>query len=318
MAMSKESTVIITGIHGFVGSYLANHLLHHGYSVIGVGRRTAPPEWIASTRFRYHCCNLMENRAVKKLLEKESTFTHLVHLAGQNHVPHSWQRPSDTIQNHLLPATHLLECLRTRTPPTLKRIILTGSAQEYGDPGTAPLSELSPVNPTNPYGWGKWLQTELGQMYAHLFGLPIVTVRPFNLLGPGMRQGVCAEWIRDAHARIHAEDWTPLLVGDVTVARDWLDVRDAVAAMRLLLDAPIIPGEVFNLCSGHTTMLSRILDWVLAHGHPQWRTTPDPKRIRTGEPRRITGNNVKIRTTIPWKPTIPLEQSLTDMWEAEK
>jgi GDP-4-dehydro-6-deoxy-D-mannose reductase len=316
--MNRRKRVLITGINGFVGSHLARHLLHQGWEVVGVGRKPTPHSRIASCAIYYKTCDLADERSVQCLIESIGPLDAVVHLAGLSHIPHSWEQPSQSIQAQWLPALHLLESMRKHQRSTLPKIVLTGSAQEYGCGDRLEWCESDPPRPANPYGWGKWLQTELSRRYQEWFELPVVIIRPFNLIGPGMDRGVIIEWIRQAQRRAQTGDNSPLFVGNLEVVRDWLDVRDAACAVECLLHADTPSGDVWNLCSGRGVPLSHILHWIRHRSQGKWKVKVDPARIRISDPASIVGSNEKLRTFIPWSPTISLEQSLNDMWEAEQ
>jgi GDP-4-dehydro-6-deoxy-D-mannose reductase len=117
-------------------------------------------------------------------------------------------------------------------------------------------------------------------------------------------------------AEIEAGQRAPLLmVGDLTPQRDYSDVRDIVRGYWLLLERGQ-PGEVYNLCSGRSWAIRKVLDFLLAQSTVNTiAVTPDPARLRPSEVVVIEGDPSKIEQATGWKADIPFEQTLVDLLE---
>ena len=198
---------------------------------------------------------------------------------------------------------NLLEALRQTGPP-YPRVLLVGSAAEYGPSGTTCIAEDHPTKPTTTYGRAKLIQTLLGQSYAREWGLPVIVVRPFNVVGPGMGENtvvgtICAQLTRGDE----------LSLGNLDSARDFLDIRDAVAAYWLAVQQGDA-GDVFNVCSGQTTRIRDVVS--LATEGRDVKLASDVGRLRAGDFDYSCGNADKLMARTGWRPTIDLAISLRD------
>jgi GDP-4-dehydro-6-deoxy-D-mannose reductase len=307
---TQSSVVLLTGANGFVGRHLATYLLNLGLTVIGVGRQDSSP--VQHQRYLYRRCDLAEPASVRGLIRKDSPSV-VIHLAATNQVQVSWQAPAEVIRSNALTTLNLLESIRGQSQG-VNGILLASSLHEYDlvrAAGTS-ITEDHFTRPRSPYGWSKVLQTSIGQMYAQLYGLPIVVVRSSNLIGPGT-QGVCADLARQVVTVERGTLPGVVYVGDPTIQRDFLDVRDAVQAYWQLLQAPWKPGEVFNVCRGHSHAIAKVL-WVYQkHAYRNFVTTVDAARIYTDEPGSVRCDAHKIHERTGWKPRITLEDSLVDL-----
>lgn len=307
----KADRVLITGVSGFVGRNMASCVLSHQGLVIGAGRsRTVP---ILNQHMIYRSCDLLNMEATEKLIA-DSNPTHVVHLAGVSDVATSWTIPLDTIKTNFLATSHLLEAIR-RHGHDVQRVLLISSNHEYAmtKRNIKPISERTAISPQSPYGWSKHMQTMAAMMYAQLYKLPIIVARTFNLVGPGFMRGVCGQLIRQIVNIERGVSPPCLKVGDTTIQRDFLDVRDAVQAywclLHTLMDSPC---EVFNVCSGKATTIGDLIEYVRIKAEVSFSTVIDRELIRPNEPRVICGNPQKLETVTGWKPTIRIEQSLDD------
>ncbi|UOF90208.1 GDP-mannose 4,6-dehydratase [Fodinisporobacter ferrooxydans] len=303
--------VLITGVNGFVGTHMCNYLLNKNIQVLGTGRSDSCK--IKHKNLQYVKCDLLDSSSVKLLVEMNS-FESIIHAAGENNASQSWNDPQMTVKTNAIGTLHLLDALRKKPKAHLKNIVVVSSSHEYGKMETTDkISETFLTVPASPYGWSKYLQTSIAEMYAKSYGFPIVIARTFNLIGPGS-QGVCAQFARQV-AQIENGLQSPLLmVGNTTVSRDFLDVRDAVEAYWKLLNMHLpAPGEVFNICRGTSYQISEIANKFHKISQTPFAVMVDPKLYSNNEPLTITGNNEKLCNMIDWIPKIELEVSIRDM-----
>jgi GDP-4-dehydro-6-deoxy-D-mannose reductase len=156
----------------------------------------------------------------------------------------------------------LLDAVRRHVPDAV--VVLFGSAAEYGPvpPEWLPIREDAPPRPTSPYGQSKLAQTRLAESYAAEHGLRVLVVRPFNLLGPGLGSHYFAAALIE---RIRQWKPGPVPIANSQATRDWVDVRDAVDAVkRLAFDAPPEPGRMglFNIATGQETAVRELADYL--------------------------------------------------------
>jgi len=307
--------LLITGITGFVGSYMAEYALANGAEVFGSSRWRSKTENIDHFRSRIALIesDLRDLSSVRALLETSNP-THVVHLAAQSFVAASWQMPAETLTTNIISQVNLLEGLRgLKMSP---RFLVVGSSEEYGlvAEHELPIKETNPLRPLSPYAVSKVAQDMMGYQYFKSYGLPIIRSRAFNHEGP--RRGdvfVTSNFARQV-AEIEAGLRDPIIfVGDLTPRRDYSDVRDIVRGYWLLLERGE-PGEVYNLCSGRSWAIQRVLDFLLDQSRVKGIDVQvDPARLRPSDVMALEGDPSKIEKATGWKVEIPFERTLKDL-----
>ena len=309
--------VLITGITGFVGSHLAEHMLSLGAEVAGSIRWRSKTENIEHLRARVTLVetDLRDLSSVQNLLEVADPDC-LIHLAAQSFVAASWSAPAETLYTNTVSQVNLLEAIRHR--PRKPRFLVIGSSEEYGlvYEDELPVKETNPLRPLSPYAVSKVAQDLMGYQYFKSYGLPIVRSRAFNHEGP--RRGdvfVTSNFARQI-AEIEAGLRAPVVsVGNLEARRDYSDVRDIVRGYWLLLERGE-PGEVYNLCSGRTWRIREVLDFLLARSLASGiEVKQDRARLRPSDVPVLLGDASKIRKAFGWSTEIPFEQTLLDTLE---
>ncbi len=304
--------VLITGIGGFAGSHLAEHLLHQtDWEIWGVVRHS---RWrVAHLQGRLHLitCDLTDQEATVAMVRRARPDV-IVHLAAQSRVGASWQHPWETYRTNLLTQLSLLEAVM-RTGIAVQRILVIASNEVYGPPLYLPVDEAHPMRPVTPYGVSKAAQELMAQQYALAHHLPIVRVRPFNHIGPRQDKGfVCADFASQV-ARIEAGLQPPVIrVGNLSARRDFTDVRDVVAAYRLLMLHGRV-GEVYNVGRGEAYAIQEILDILLAASRVPIQVEVDPAKLRPSDVPEVRCNPARVRAHTGWTPKIPFRRSVLDV-----
>ena len=188
------------------------------------------------------------------------------------------------------------------------RIVVVGSAAEYGATEEA-ISEGDPCNPTTAYGRTKLAQTRLCERCAMEFDLNIAVARAFNLYGPGMSTHTVIGEICGQIAR--AEDGGFVELGNVASARDFIDIRDAVAAYWALATHES-PGVVFNVCAGRAVTIGDVAQRLIELSGRQLSVRTVAERMHADDFHRSCGDNTKLRERTDWAPKIPLVDGLRD------
>jgi GDP-4-dehydro-6-deoxy-D-mannose reductase len=198
-----------------------------------------------------------------------------------------------------------------------------GSSEEYGNvPGDCiPIKETTLLNPISPYAIARVSQEMLSRCYVESYKLEIVLTRSFNHIGTRQREiFVIPSFVKQVLESIKNNQGDILLeTGDLSIVRDFLDVRDVVRAYYLLLKKGI-PGELYNICSGIGHTLSDILNTIGILLDVNIQTKLDVKKIRPNDNKIIIGDNTKIFQNVGWQPIISLEESLKDIivyWREE-
>lgn len=303
--------VLITGVGGFVGKHLAQHLLnsqpdaeHHGTVLHLAGAMTAG--------VTHHALDLRDAAATNRLLQDVQPDV-IYHVAAIAAVGRSFNTAWETIENNALAQFNVLEaCLTLATPP---RVLVISSGEIYGPalPEHLPANEDAPLRPSSPYSVSKVTQDMLGLQYYIAHQMPVVRVRPFNHMGPGQSEGFVAPDFAMQIARIEAGLQEPrLYVGNLDAQRDFLDVRDVVQAYALLMTHGVA-GEVYNVASGETHSIRDLLDTLIGFSTTSIEVCNDPNRMRPASVPVLWGDASRLKKTTGWQPSIPFEQTLLDV-----
>ena len=310
--------VLVTGVTGFAGSHLVDHLLERGDCEIhGMWRwrsRTENIEHLAPGQVEFHECDLRDATSTYDTVAKVKP-DWIFHLAAQSFVPTSWVAPTESLTTNVLAQVNLFEAVRRIG---LKcRIQLACSSEEYGMvlPDETPIRETNPLRPLSPYAVSKVAQDLLGYQYWMSWKVDSVRTRGFNHEGPRRGPVFVASDFAKQIADIERGSRPPVLnVGNLEAKRDFTDVRDMVRGYVLALEKGE-PGEVYNLCRGRCWTIRETLDMLLALTKVKIEVKQDPARLRPSDVPILLGDNSKFVAATGWQPTIPFEQTLRDMLE---
>jgi GDP-4-dehydro-6-deoxy-D-mannose reductase len=309
--------VLITGIGGFIGSFLAEYLLQKEVEVYGIIHskdKIERLEHIEEDLLLYEC-DVNKASCVKDVVQKVKPEI-IFHLAAQAYVIPSWKDPVTTIRTNVLGTLHLLESVRNSHIDPV--IIVACSSAAYGDAASRfiPLKETAPLLPLSPYGVSKAAQEMLCYQYFRNFGLKVIRARIFGTIGPRKTGDVCADFAGQI-AKIERGLQEPVIfVGNLGTKRDLTDVRDVVKALWLLKEKGKY-GDVYNVCSGRAYEIKQILNQLLLMGKADIKIKQDQTRMRFSDEPIILGDNTKISETCGWKPERKINESLAailDYW----
>ena len=295
--------VLITGIAGFTGKYLAEHLQHHGHEVVGIAQDTVHLPGVQQV-FKVDLLDEIGLQTVLATVKPDM----VVHLAAISFVGHS--DVNAIYQTNLIGTRNLLEALCAKTIHC-QSILLASSSNVYGNSSnTGILTEESTLEPRNDYAVSKLAMEYMARLY--LDRLPIIIARPFNYIGVGQSIDFLIPKIVDHFSRL-----APIIeLGNLDVARDFSDVRVTVEAYRRLLECPSAIGGIFNICSGTAYSLSEVL--TLCHkitGH-NIEVVVNPAFVRKNEVKKLIGSRKRLEDCIGKLSDISLEDTLRWLFES--
>lgn len=307
--------IVVTGISGFAGSFLAEHLIALGaeqpaLQIWGVSSGGSAPAHIRS-RVNWLTGDLADPDFTTSLIQDVAP-DRIYHLAAQAFVPTSWQDPWATLENNIHAQSNLLEAARRYAPRA--RILVVASQEEYGRvrPEDLPIDEDTPLSPNSPYAVSKVAQDYMGLQYFNSHRLPIVRVRPFNHIGPRQNERFVAANFAKQVAEIELGERAPVLrVGNLDAQRDFTDVRDMVRAYVLALERGA-PGDVYNLGSGKPRAIHEIVDTLRALSRVPFELENDPQRMRPSDTPMSYCDVTKFHRATGWQPEISFTQTLRD------
>lgn len=313
--------VLVTGVSGFVGGHLVEHLASAGDQIIGLSSRGRWPAVLAHLERharieRLDLADVAEDDFADLLRRKQPEA--IYHLAAQANPSRSVADPRGTWALNLGGALNLLEAVKTSG---LKpRVVLVSSGVCYGNPAPEhlPVSESCPLRPNNPYAASKGAADLLGVQHFLGHGTDVVMARPFNHAGPRQSEDYVLSSFARQVAEVEAGQRSVIEHGNLEVVRDFTDVRDIVRAYRLLA-LKGLPGEIYNIGTGRDVPLSAMFATLRGLARVPVASRVDPGRFRPVDQPRLLADASKLRATTGWEPQFSIEQTLSDMldyWRA--
>ena len=306
--------LLITGFSGFVSNHMLNYLNSKKPGLQVLGLDLSEPQFSFKAFGNLTCdftaLNLLNRAAVFKAI-KAFHPSYILHLAAFSSVGLSWLRPVESFKNNTNIFLNLIEAVRKVGFKC--RILSVGSSEEYGNIGQdlLPLREETQLNPVSPYAVARLAQEHLSQVFVDGYGLDIVMTRSFNHIGPGQKEVFVVSSFTKQIAEMEKAGFArgKLRTGDVSIVRDFLDVRDVVVAYDRLMQQGI-SGQIYNVCSGAGVSLRQIIDILSDITGISIEIEVDEGLIRPADNRILIGSNEKLRKATGWTTAIPLRESL--------
>jgi GDP-4-dehydro-6-deoxy-D-mannose reductase len=303
--------VLITGGGGFLGRHLTQICLTPDAEVVCVGNDSHVP---VSAGSRWVRIDLADAVAVDELVAAIAP-DRVYHLAAQSSAALAWKDPIGTLADNGRLQLNVLEAVRQHAPAA--RVLCVSSADVYGGvSGDQVLhNEDAPFRPRSPYAISKVVQDLMALQYYDVYGLWVVRVRPFLLIGPGRDAQFAAGSFARQIALIEAGFAAPrIVVGDIDLRRDMPDVRDAARALVCALESGM-PGAVYNIATGCSHSLRDLLHSMMCNTEVDAEIIQDGTLLRPHEPVEIVGDATRLREQTGWSPAISFEQSARDTLE---
>jgi len=303
---------LVTGAAGFIGSHLAERLLHQGATVTGLDcftdyyPRALKERNLAGLRaaagFRLVESSI-EDANLATLLDG---ITHIFHLAAQAGVRKSWGRDFRVYTVNNVDATQIL--LEACVGKPIERLVYASSSSVYGDGVLLPMREDALPQPVSPYGVTKLAAEQLCHLYHVNHGVPAVSLRYFTVYGPRQRPDMGFSRFFDAALRGGAVQQ----FGDGHQTRDFTFVADAVTATSSAATRGT-PGGVYNIGGGSRVSLLDVFELIR-------RVTGRPLRIdlqeaQPGDMRDTYADTTRARADLAFVPTVALEEGLRAQYD---
>ncbi len=291
----------ITGISGFVGGHLTQELERLGWEISGLDVH-AP-----ATMKTFYQADIGDRDVLRKALRERKPEV-IFHLAGAV----KSTNPEEFYRTYVLGTVVLLNAvLESGSRPV---VLIAGSSAVYGPGyGQKPITEQYKPRPMTHYAASKLAQESVALRYYNADHLPVVCVRTFNLLGPGLSPELaCSAFAKQiAEAELSGQPST-VLTGDLSAQRDFVDVRDAVRAYVHLVEKAQ-SGQVYNVASGRAVSIRECLDFLRKQSKVPIDTRLDPARVQKNDVPIQIGSIGRIAAQTGWKPEISIERSLLDL-----
>jgi len=306
--------ILITGVTGFAGQYLAEDLLAPPIELHGTYHLVNSLARLGDLKDRIICyqVDLTDKDQVENLIDTVQP-DEVYNLASQTSPSQSLKDPKDTLLTNILSELYLFDAI-IKSDKKDTKVLAVSSADIYGAVRSTdlPVDEQTPLRPTSPYAVSKITQDFLSLQYFLSQNLQVVRVRPFNHFGPRQQAKFVVPMFARQISEIEKGKQEPIMkVGNLEAQKDFTDVRDIVKAYILLMEKGI-PGEVYNVGSGKSVKIKQILDLLISFSDKNITYERDDELYRSLEAPDIYSDNAKIKSLTGWEPQIPLETTLKD------
>lgn len=306
------ATAFLTGITGQDGRYLAENLIAEKHSVHGLVRELDERSHSLQQdhpNVVLHVGDLADAAGLKRIvLDVEPD--EIYNLAALSSVAQSWKEPERTAAITGLPVATLLQSaweLQARGKQQV-RFVQASSSEIFGNPRESPQDELTPINPTSPYGAAKAYAQHMVGVYRRR-GLFASSCILYNHESPLRPENFVVRKITAGVARISTGAQAELTLGTLDVTRDWGWAPDYVEALQLAVRHEIADDYVIATGEEHT-VADVVAVAFAAVGIDDWEryTTTDPRFTRPVEITSMCGDSTKAQMVLGWKPSVTFEQ----------
>lgn len=295
---------IVTGGAGFIGSHLVDSLLANGRRVLvidnlAVGRVANLAQHQSNPRFCFLQCDVADRQAMREAFAGAERVFHLAALAD---IVPSVQNPEAYFDANVNGCYAVAEAARAAGA---RRLIYAASSSCYGIPDHYPTSETAPVQPQYPYALTKMLGEQVLLHWAKIYGLPVTSLRFFNVYGPRARTSGTYGAVFGVFLAQKLAGKPLTVVGDGSQTRDFTYVSDVVDAILVAAEKARI-GEIYNVGSGSTVSVNRLVELI---GTEKVEYLPK----RPGEPDCTFADIEKITRETGWIPKISIEDGVAQL-----
>ncbi len=314
--------VLVTGGAGYIGSVMVDLLSEQGEQVIVLddlvrGHRGALDESIPFFQ------GSTGDRALVERICQEHDIESCIHFAALAYVGESVAEPKLYFQKNV---EHGIALIGVLLAAGVRRVVFSSTCATYGEPVRVPIDEKHPQQPTNPYGWSKFIMEKILAAYDHAYGLKYVALRYFNAAGATARRGehhepeshlipnvLFAALGKQPYVSVFGNEYpTP----DGTAIRDYIHVSDLCDAHVLALEHLRKRGqsECLNLGNGHGYSVMEVIETARLLTSREIQTKIEP--ARPGDPSRLVANAERAGSVLGWKPQYPkLETIIQTAWD---
>ena len=317
--MSERRAVLITGITGQDGSYLAELLLENGYEVHGMVRRASTEKFDRIEQLRdritLHQGDLLDQRSLVDAL-RESRPSEIYNLAAMSFVAVSWIQPTLTAEFTGVGVTRMLEAMREVCPEA--RFYQASSSEMFGKVREVPQTETTPFYPRSPYGVAKAYGHFITVNYRESYDLHATSGILFNHESPRRGLEFVTRKITWHAAAIKHGLVNELRLGNLDAERDWGYAKDYVEAMWLMLQRDV--PEDYVIATGQAHSVRECCEVAFDEaglGDFERYVVIDPAFVRPAEVDHLIGDPAKARRDLGWQPPTSFEELIRLMTRAD-
>jgi len=283
---SIRQRILILGACGFSGRYFIRQIINPDIEIHAADMLGSFPS--VEAKIFTHILDLTEASQLRHLLDSVSPH-YIVNFAGIMQADNY----SSFYNSNVAISQGILEWAAGPGREIINKVLLIGSAAEYGEPYLNPVSEDAKLEPVNFYGLSKSMQTHLALFYARCRAVPVVIARTFNLYGKGLPSSLAVgRWQRMLDAATSGDS---IQVGNLESARDYISIEEAVNQYHVILLKGKV-GEVYNVCSGEPVKMRAILESMILNSGKGVLIKSEPSIFKSSDVSCIYGDNTKYKT----------------------
>jgi|SRR3989339_1315619 len=313
MKNRKIKKVVITGISGSGGSYLAEYILnnHPDVELHGITR------WHSTTtnknlknimqKVLIHDCDLTDLSSVfriQQIIKPDAIF----HTASYANVLASFNTPIAVLNNNIIGTVNLFEAVKLSKIDSIVQLCSTSEVYGQVDPKNVPIKENCPLNPSSPYAVSKVTQDLMGYTYFKNWNMKVIRTRMFAYINP-RRSDLFATAFAMQVARIEAGLQKVLLHGNLDSVRTIIDVRDAMESYWIALKKCEF-GEIYNIGGTTVMKVGDFLNVLKKMARCKIPSKPEPGLFRPTDVTLQIPDTSKFMKQTGWKPKYTFEQSI--------
>lgn len=287
---------VVTGGCGFIGSHLVERLVRSGHRVVVLDDLSVEDAAIRNSDAELLVGSVGDFDTVLKATRSADWIFHTAAL------PRIERSVADPVGTHHVNVTGTLNVLCAAQRNGVGRVINSSSSSVYGDQPTHLMQEDMEPNPMSPYALQKLMGEQYAELFAGLYRLTVVSLRYFNVYGPGQPSGGAYTLVIPRFLRMKAEGQPLTVYGDGTQTRSYTHVSDVVEANVLAATTPLASGShtVLNIGTDIETSVNEIAAII---GGPVRHIVPNPRA--EFEEARKAADYSKTRSVIGWEPQVP-------------
>ena len=274
------SKILIFGISGFTGGHLERFLSNNGHQTYGIDVNRYD-----GNLSEVYIGDTTDFEFVKSTVNRIKP-EFIVNLIGK----FDGDKFEEYLKCNVLSSQVIMETI-VQLELNIDKLLLIGSAAEYGFPMEIPITESHPLNPVSYYGVTKVMQYHLMKCYFNKYRIPVVLARTFNIKGRGISRALSVG--NFSHQIANALDGSTIKVGNLMSKRDYMPIEEVTAAYYKLLEKGK-EGEVYNVCSGKSTSIKDLLDELIADSGKSLGIITDQDLIKSNDISEIYGSNQRI------------------------
>ncbi len=302
--------VLVTGAAGFIGSHVTELFLREGHHVRALARYNSGGSWghlrYLPEELRERCeirlGDVTDPALMRDLVDGCDVALHLAALIG---IPYSYVAPASYLATNVNGTLNVLEaCRQAQT----RRVVITSTSEVYGTARYTPINEEHPLQGQSPYSASKIAADKLAESYFHSFGLPVVTLRPFNTFGPRQSARAVIPTIM-VQALSGASE---IRLGNLNPERDLTFVEDTARAFLRAAEAEGVEGQTIHFGRGDAVSVAELARLCLkvVGGGARVVTVAERQRPTGSEVNLLLCNPSKAQRLLGWKHEVTLEEGL--------